>query len=106
MGTNYYAKVNVCPNCKKEDREIHLGKSSGGWKFMFRAHEEYYKDFPTFCEFIQKPNVEIRDEYGEKRTPEALIDFIEAKQSLKSHNQLYGGGKDVNGFEFFDYEFS
>jgi hypothetical protein len=36
MGTNYYA-VKIEPTVR-EDRIIHIGKSSAGWKFLFHEH--------------------------------------------------------------------
>jgi hypothetical protein len=37
MSTNYYWRFNGCNCCERYD-ELHIGKSSGGWEFMFRGY--------------------------------------------------------------------
>lgn len=37
MGTNYFWRDQPCGTCGRYD-EVHVGKSSAGWSFMFRAH--------------------------------------------------------------------
>ena len=41
MGTNYYA-IKKKPRIVKVYDEIHLGKSSAGWKFAFQEQEQYH----------------------------------------------------------------
>ncbi len=38
MGTNYYWREQQCKSCKRY-AEVHVGKSSAGWCFLFRIHE-------------------------------------------------------------------
>ena len=65
MGTNYYA-VKKKPRIVKIYDEIHLGKSSVGWKFVFQEQEQYH-NFEEFKDFILN-NDEwiIKNEYGEE----------------------------------------
>lgn len=94
MGTNYYARIlptlEEKENLKKlidsddfyaiekevqrlygesteydKGAEIHLGKRSGGWKFLFNPnYERYYKlTKEGLKEFLHKPNVIIYSEY-------------------------------------------
>ena len=94
MGTNYYARIlptlEEKENLKKlinsddfyviekevqrlygesteydKGAEIHLGKRSGGWKFLFNPnYERYYKlTKEGLKEFLNKPNVIIYSEY-------------------------------------------
>lgn len=102
MGTNYYVKRNIPADltsyCKTfnnnwdnlitdieriQNEEIHLGKSSAGWRFLF--HEtEFYRNFPEFKEFINSIGVSkrfkdyhIEDEYGDRVNSKELLDLIE-----------------------------
>jgi len=88
MGTNYYAHTNFCSHCERYD-EIHIGKSSFGWKFAIEIHEFYYKSLKEFEEFIQKEDVEIWNSYGDKITPEEVFKMIDAKAKSKSHFDAY-----------------
>ena len=94
MGTNYYARIlptlEEKENLKKlidsddfyaiekevqrlygesteydKGAEIHLGKRSGGWKFLFNPnYERYYKlTKEGLKEFLNKPNIIIYSEY-------------------------------------------
>ena len=92
MGTNFYAVIPV----KKRDKEkakklidenkfkeaadfleeitktIHLGKRSGGWKFLFNANLGKYYELTRegINKFFAKNNVIIKDEYGVEYTAE------------------------------------
>lgn len=46
--------------------EIHLGKRSYGWQFLWNFNKgKYYQDnFESISEFLSEPDVSIRDEYG------------------------------------------
>lgn len=94
MGTNYYARIlptleekenlkklidsdDFCTIEKEVQRlygesteydkgaEVHLGKRSGGWKFLFNPnYERYYKlTKEGLKEFLNKPNIIIYSEY-------------------------------------------
>ena len=76
---------------------VHLGKKSGGWKFLWEAnhffvdegeydmeekkwipnivtHKLYDLTRNSIMEFCRRDDVEIYDEYGEKMTPEEFFD--------------------------------
>lgn len=36
MGTNYYWRDQPCGTCRRFE-QVHVGKQSGGWSFLFRA---------------------------------------------------------------------
>ena len=41
MGINYYYEVKPpCECCKRPYEDLHIGKSTGGWKFVLQAHKE------------------------------------------------------------------
>lgn len=87
MGTNYYAvyipteedikELNklrvknlfdkVHQNIELWSNEIHLGKRSGGWQFLFDHNNvEYYKPTRSSLEdFLRSGNYLVKNEYGE-----------------------------------------
>lgn len=113
MGTNYYLRMNICPHCGRYD-EVHLGKSSGGWRFMFHGYRD--KDDPikltnlvNLFKILNTEGIRIFDEYGEEETRQEFLDFVNQKQSEKSQFPSLGtdrGEIDENGFEFYYYDFS
>lgn len=82
MGTNYYLETDFCPCCGKPKSKIHLGKSSAGWKFLFRK-TDCVKSYDDFLEFIKKGV--IVDEYNVPIPEFEMIDLIQTKQKEKSH---------------------
>ena len=101
MGTNYYTKVNECNECGRHD-DIHLGKSSAGWQFVFQYNGgQYYKDTEEMREWM-KGKI-ICDEYGRNVSGDQFWKFVESKQS-----DTQGGGDAtiINGYTFYDSEFS
>ena len=100
MGTNYYTKVNFCTKCKRGE-EIHLGKSSAGWKFAFQYNgQKFYKDIKEMKEWL-KGKV-IKNEYGERVSNKSFWKLVESKQDQRSGHTAT---KDGN-YDFYDYEFS
>ncbi len=93
MGTNYYARLDACPHCGRSDDELHIGKSSGGWTFSFRAHENI-RSWRDWQEFLAKPNVRIFDEYGEEKTVTEFTQLVESKRSEKFNHARDVGVKD------------
>ena len=59
MGTNYYARYNICKHCNRFD-EIHIGKSSAGWQFSFHATHEI-RSYKDWLNFFKKHKVVIYD---------------------------------------------
>lgn len=106
MGTNYYATLNACECCKRSD-QIHLGKSSGGWKFSFQGSEAV-RDFDAWCALVRAAS-RIYDEYGCDMSAEQMIAHARDWQQGQSHSRLYPSSsnwRDANGYEFTDNEFS
>ena len=103
MGTNYYA-VKKKPRIVKVYDEIHLGKSSCGWKFVFQEQEQYH-NFEEFKDFIlNSKEYIIKDEYGRKIKPQELLDLIEEKQKENNPDD-FTYNKNVNGYRFDDRDF-
>jgi hypothetical protein len=105
MGTNYYYKYNECEECGRHD-EMHVGKSSIGWKFQF--HAGAFRDLGDWK--VELSVRKIYDEYGKDITLEEFIELVEAKKDVDepyvdyshswSHPPIF-----VNGYKFFEGEF-
>lgn len=72
MGTNFYA---VAPGLPTADngRGLHIGKSSAGWLFGFRAYPDAEPPLTSWQEwqrFLKLPGVAIMDEYGDTHSAE------------------------------------
>lgn len=115
MGTNYYIRRHI-PQTKlrrikklvnEEDiyngklneelediKEIHIGKSSMGWKFCFdHNNEKYYeKTQKSVANFIQKSIDEggsLVDEYGNYITPNNFWELVKSKQDGWTSKEHY-----------------
>lgn len=116
MGTNYYVKVPPSCGGKCPDHchvsEIHLGKSSAGWTFTFRAYPEArvlegmpfpVTNFEAWRRLLDLG--EVVDEYGVQTDPETLMARIESKRG--GQNTLYPRDfLDSAGNRFVSGEFS
>ena len=116
MGTNYYARIDACKHCNRSDENIHLGKLSSGWVFLFRTQKQYYNNFNDFKIFIYRGDVRIFDEYENESTPDALIHTILMSYENKEneHHERYSrmsvgsirtGYQNIEGYDFLDTEF-
>lgn len=81
MGTNFYLRSEICGHCDHAKKEQHIGKRSGGWKFTWRGYRD---DVPPvtskkdWAALFQAPGVQIKDEYGQKYTPQEFLDMVDA----------------------------
>jgi hypothetical protein len=100
MGTNYFAipkldkgekatlikaieEDNVLEARKIMPVEVHIGKSSMGWKFLFNHNDwDYFKDEVELIQWLA--HCDIRTEYG---TPVEYGEFIKMVSSKQSENQ-------------------
>lgn len=110
MSTNFYA-------VRKEPclygREIHLGKSSAGWLFLFEEHDEIHT-FPQFIKWLEN-NVDtgeylLFNEYNERVSKESLLKLIESKQNdprcICNPDNFRYGIKNIDGYRFANGKFS
>jgi hypothetical protein len=77
MSTNFYLRL---PNTPEEEDGLHIGLRSGGWRFLFRAHE----DLGLMCvsDWEKKfSEGKIVCEYGETYTPEEFMKLVNALQA-------------------------
>jgi len=144
MGTNYYARVipkedkkNELINAVVHDNfdkvielanelygskgeyeesggQIHLGKNSYGWSFLWNPNVYYYCDgyfgenkeyvpvwkhkftYPLtkqgITDFVMQENVYIVDEYGEIQNKQEFLDWVFTKEGL-SHKEYYNSSE-------------
>ena len=105
MGTNYYAKINICPTCKRPEETIHLGKSSGGWKFMFQLNGcKFYKNIKEMRKWLADKTIE--NEYGEQVSHLEFWDMAKDKQTGKRAGGTENGLIAIDGYDFYDRHFS
>lgn len=98
MGTNYYVESDEpCEACRGNGkRRVHIGKSSGGWKFLFNP---FRKSFAEWCAYLQS-HTKIWDEYGAPQDKDELINFIVEKQ--KTCSTHWQSGEESERHEFID----
>ena len=120
MSTNYYVRTEPSCGGKCEQHchgeDIHLGKSSAGWAFTFRAypHPDYSNgvvtwnvtDYETWLELLSLGTV--FDEYGREVSPADLLAEIKSKRDGHHHvpQPVNGVFRDADGNDFIDREFS
>jgi hypothetical protein len=118
MGTNYYVRTKpscggkCADHCHGED--IHLGKSSAGWAFTFRAYPDAGQapeavtwpvmDAESWMRLLDLGN--IYDEYGRIMTSVELLFLIE--QKIGGKNDLCSSAEfiDASGARFIAVSFS
>ena len=103
MGTNYYARSKICKECGRHD-ELHIGKSSGGWKFHFRGYRDSWEDVDIrskkeWEEYLKDKH--IFNEYDEEVSYEDFFNLVELKQKdLQGNDET-----DKDGYNFTFCEF-
>jgi len=84
MGTNYYARYELCSHCNRYE-EIHIGKSSMNFKFMFHATDEI-KSYEDWIKFLSRKKTKIFDEYGNKISLKDFKKKVAEKQKAVYNN--------------------
>ena len=97
MGTNYFHRTNICESCNRY-KEVHIGKSSGGWEFSFQGyidteHLPRIKSFEDWKKELQTGN-KIFDEYGREYSYEEFVKLVEDKKGGK-----FNGKPNLNHFD-------
>ena len=108
MSTNFYVRLDACKYCGRAEKEIHLGKSAVGWKFLLQANGyQFYKDWEEMKDWLKGKR--IFDEYGKEKTKEEFIEWVENRKSIiESNNDDYYDDNIsyINGYKFYDVNFS
>jgi hypothetical protein len=107
MGTNYYAATDRCPHCGRADEKLHIGKSSFGWAFLFRAHLDYaprpLTSWAAWRELLAQPGTVITNEYDEVVALEDFESMVDGKRGLKKSS--LDETLDPEGYPFSAREF-
>lgn len=131
VGTNYYVRLpgceKACEHCAEAGR-VHIGKSSGGWRFLHRAyrHEDFLPaglgfpvtDHASWLKLLGLGG--IIDEYDREQDKDELLAFIDLKQDgiarggekareLSGPYYFLADGEFTftsDGYDFLDREFS
>ena len=116
MGTNYYAAGEATCNNPSHTPQLHVGKSSGGWKFGFHGipdHEPPLTSWRAWREFLA--GRVITDEYDREVPLDEFVNVVEKRYTppgqpgpLCRVGGRYGHDNyhDPDGFDFYDGEFS
>ena len=122
MGTNYYriqVKYKQCPECKKAfywaTKGRHIGKTSWGWKFHFRAG--LFINPYEWKDELLRDKWYIVDEYGEHMTRKHFIKMVDRLQeriepelsfSEKEFMEQFPRHKpiNINGYLFYQWSWS
>ena len=99
MGTNYYVRKDECDKCHRGEEEIHIGKSSAGWRFLFDKSHGYYHDKESLLKFLKGQN--IWDEYNRELSKRKFWDLVDYKAGLKEHDWC----GTIDGLDWSDREF-
>ncbi|MBP3708324.1 MAG: hypothetical protein J6J36_07010 [Clostridia bacterium] len=89
--------------------KVHIGKSSGGWKFLFHEQQGKFTNYPEFLDWLTK-NVDtdyyvLVDEYGEVIPKDYLLDLIQ-RQQLNSNPGNFKFCENRDGYRFNRGDFS
>jgi len=105
MGTNYYARYSPCKACGRYFTEKHIGKQSGGWRFLFQSYHDI-SPFEDWKKELSQPHIEIFNEYGEKVSLDYLLSLINQTNQWK--DQLDNGYcyRDSDGYNLSHTDFS
>ena len=83
---NYYTRIDECKHCERYE-EIHLGKSSYGWRFSFQYNEgKYYKSISEMKKWLKDKTI-----YNENQEEISQIEFwemVKSKQKEKLAHAL------------------
>lgn len=102
----YEVTSDLCPY----NNDIHIGKRSAGWQFLWDYHGgKYYRaSLEDIKKFLSNPDYEIVDEYGETFTFEQFFNEEVGKSLYEGKNGLEEGLSSYffisDGLRFSNYE--
>lgn len=98
MGTNYYLIRETCPHCHSEER-LHIGKSSAGWDFTLRVHEDGPKNLEDWIRRFLANGVKIFDEYGKEVSVQDMLKVILVRGYPEGDSRREAPVSENNSFE-------
>lgn len=112
MGTNYYLhRKQDCECCGRPFEPLHIGKSSGGWRFALHVMpEDGINTLDDWRVLWSAPGAFIRDEYGEKVSIADMERLITEREwrggPVKRHDDQYCVGHGEGTWDYITGEFS
>ena len=110
MGLNFYLEsYPPCPTCGHVAERLHLGKSSAGWAFLFRAYSEF--DLMCWDDWFNKimaGSYLIKDEEDRVILLKDFAYMIKKKKKGKRMSDIESGYQeylDKDGYRFDKEEF-
>lgn len=110
MGVNYYIRMGTNYYIRKDGKEIHLGKSSYGWQFIFQPQLGYYENTrSSINRFLKLNKNDFYDEYDQSVIVEEFWDMVEQKKDGLTLKSYYGYPKclrfyDSDGIKIIESE--
>jgi len=115
MGTNYFVTFEPCHACGEQPDDIHIGKCSAGWRFLFHYHPTLYQNMDDFRMWLMGKH--IKDEYGNDHTEKDFWAMVEERQTrikrkdeprvdARPPGSLYEGEFEMKGYRFQEGDFS
>jgi hypothetical protein len=101
VGTHYFVHLDKCKKCGRYT-EVHIGKSSGGCRFLFQFVPNRFEKIPDWMEATA--DNDIYDEYEHKLTFTEFWTMIDIKQKESRQCGLQGF-RDVDGYDFLEGDF-
>lgn len=107
MGTNYYVSVEPpCEHCGRGGENLHVGKQSFGWAFLFAAYpERMLTSAKSWREFLQATTAPLVDEYGETIDKDRFWKMVDANKKAwtsRSAPLSAWGSADRERYEYID----
>jgi hypothetical protein len=92
-----FSKLNdLIQEYKYDYPEVHLGKRSCGWRFLWAPNPKWYDNtIASINKFLQRDDVVLYNEYGEYLTPEDVWEFYGNTKgyTLEDYLQKYPEGR-------------
>lgn len=88
MGINFYVRIRR--ENQEHPEEVHIGKASCGWKFLFVNNKDYYE--PTrksINRFLKLHKSEFYDDYGELQDIGGFWDIVDKSSGGNDQREYY-----------------
>ena len=97
MGTNYYIRIDN----NNRDSDVHIGKSSGGWQFIFQTNPTYYHaDKNSVNRFLKLHKDNLFDEYGINISIDNFWKLVEEKKEGLTLREYYRYPECLNFYSY------
>ena len=106
---NYYIRYSPCETCGRCSLERHIGKLSGGWRFLLQAHDDI-SSYEDWKEEFDRQGIKIFDEDGCEFPIDLMEDIIVESYGIAENKSRVGINPDVyedsDGYELNSRNFS